>query len=538
MAEGADKEVVDEVVTKLSDDELKATAVRLVKSTEGMQQALVDLEAEQNDLKKENAELHETIKLMLEDLRKLNIGADNLIEPQLDEGIPEFIGRMWEKVRPRDTVVLVNDNVAEIRKPTPKGDHDHATPQAIAEKLRSSVVENLAAISERFEHATEGILPAAQEGESQAEAASRQFAEKRQEIGKHVADRFSELHSSFVEAASSAIPTSADSALPQISEHISKQREELSARVSRTSSEISLEVEKVGETLHKKSEEFGEMLGKHQEQLGEHFSRQKQEFADLVSKVSQEGGLQDVGEQISKQGQELGEKISKKISRGFSFLSGFGTATEEADDKDRTPSVGSFFSYLSSPGAQKQELGPDSAGPGAPDEEESKSNGVAKHANGGVPASSSTTSAGSSSEDTFSREATGEDLPPNMSAAAGLPPVVPVPSVCIANNGVVASDDAAAVSSTSPVNETSSLLLEVELTLDDSPCGVLRMRASDRCREVADNFVSDNSLKEWFKQPLEKYLKEEENNAAKFPVYLKADLMEIRGKYSSQKTTE
>jgi len=75
---------------------------------------LKELEAEQQELQEENKHVKQTIETMMNEMQKLNIGAANTVEPMLDEGPLDFVGRFWEKVRPRDTAVVVNEHVGEI----------------------------------------------------------------------------------------------------------------------------------------------------------------------------------------------------------------------------------------------------------------------------------------------------------------------------------------------------------------------------------------------------------------------------------------
>lgn len=277
------------------------------------------------------------------------------------------------------------------------------------------------------------------------------------------------------------------------------------------------------------------MIGKHQEQLDEHLCKKKEEIRGLVNRVSTEGGLQDVGDQLSKQGQELQEKLSKRLSKGYSFFQEMVTPTSE-QEQESSPSMGSFFSYLGSPSNLRQELGHDSAGPGAPDETENskKSASSASPAEGRVAASGSTSAGSSASEETFSREGTNEELPP---VAPAVPAVTfPVPPVSVTSSA--SSTKPAEEPAIKPVDTSSSLLIEVDVTLDDYTVQVLQLRAADRCKDAAARFIREHSLKAWFEQPLVKYLKETEENAEKFPVHLKADLMDIRRQYSSQKNAE
>merc|ERR1712083_328230 len=78
----------------------------------------------------------------------------------------------------------------------------------------------------------------------------------------------------------------------------------------------------------------------------------------------------------------------------------------------------------------------------------------------------------------------------------------------------------------------STILIEAQIKLDDGSAQTLVLRATDRCKEVADAFVKEHSLKAWFKDPLTKWLKQVEADALKFPVEIEAELMEIRKEHS------
>merc|ERR1719188_2358840 len=71
---------------------------------------------------------------------------------------------------------------------------------------------------------------------------------------------------------------------------------------------------------------------------------------------------------------------------------------------------------------------------------------------------------------------------------------------------------------------TPTVLIEVQLSLDGLQAGTCRVCAADRCCEVAERFVDENSLKECFAAPLSAYLKQAEAEAERFPVVLAADL--------------
>jgi len=98
-------------------EELKEMGKRLQRSHTELSEVLREHEAEQEQLKEENAYLRRTIELMFQELQKLNIGSGNTVEPMLDEGPLDFLPRLWEKVKPRDSGVVVSEHVGEIRKP-------------------------------------------------------------------------------------------------------------------------------------------------------------------------------------------------------------------------------------------------------------------------------------------------------------------------------------------------------------------------------------------------------------------------------------
>eukprot|EP00929_Paragymnodinium_shiwhaense_P111506 TRINITY_DN7962_c0_g1_i1.p2 TRINITY_DN7962_c0_g1~~TRINITY_DN7962_c0_g1_i1.p2 ORF type:complete len:315 (+),score=109.46 TRINITY_DN7962_c0_g1_i1:177-1121(+) len=57
------------------------------------------------------------IDLLLQDVKRLHIGADNIAEPELEEDAFHFLGRVWETIRPRDNTVLISEHISELRKP-------------------------------------------------------------------------------------------------------------------------------------------------------------------------------------------------------------------------------------------------------------------------------------------------------------------------------------------------------------------------------------------------------------------------------------
>merc|ERR1719158_2542281 len=133
-------------------------AKRLSKSHESLNVMLEDLQAEKKGLQDENAELQQTITHFMKELQKLNIGADNTVEPQLLEDPLTFVNRMWEKVRPRDTAVVVSEHVGEIKKPVLEEEN---SPKARGQEKVREVVENVQnAIGPLWERGQTGLLGA------------------------------------------------------------------------------------------------------------------------------------------------------------------------------------------------------------------------------------------------------------------------------------------------------------------------------------------------------------------------------------------
>eukprot|EP00933_Yihiella_yeosuensis_P034154 TRINITY_DN27686_c0_g1_i1.p1 TRINITY_DN27686_c0_g1~~TRINITY_DN27686_c0_g1_i1.p1 ORF type:complete len:424 (+),score=125.82 TRINITY_DN27686_c0_g1_i1:62-1333(+) len=135
------REALETELKGQKDEELKEMAKRLSKSIEGLKHIMAEIEDDNQALKEENAQINDTITFMMEELKKLKIGADNLIEPQLEEGPLDFVGRFWEKVKPRDSAYLVNENVGELKKVELNQD-----PQ---EELRRHVQERAKQVQEK-----------------------------------------------------------------------------------------------------------------------------------------------------------------------------------------------------------------------------------------------------------------------------------------------------------------------------------------------------------------------------------------------------
>jgi len=184
----------DEAMAALSGKdvgELKAMAERLVKGHESLQEMLKDLEAEREDLHKEKAQLNDTITLFMKDLQKLHIGAQNTVEPVLEEGPLDFVGRFWETVKPRDSAYLAGENIGEIRKPGEKPEKPATTPLAhLSQELPQTVQEVQHQVQDMGHQAARKISAAFEEARSSAwwQKAQGYLDEKRTEIAKKVSE--------------------------------------------------------------------------------------------------------------------------------------------------------------------------------------------------------------------------------------------------------------------------------------------------------------------------------------------------------------
>merc|ERR1719188_250990 len=100
----------------------------------------------------------------------------------LDEGPLDFVGRFWEKVKPRDTAVVVSEHVGEIKKPNPDEEPRAVTPQVIQEKVQEKskeVVQNIRGTLGPLWQRAGGLMERAQgelQGRIAAHAKQRQRA--------------------------------------------------------------------------------------------------------------------------------------------------------------------------------------------------------------------------------------------------------------------------------------------------------------------------------------------------------------------------
>jgi len=308
---------------------------RLRKSHKDLDECFAELESEKVSLVEDNTSLKQTIEVMTTQMHKLHIGADNTIEPVLQETPMGFVTRMWEKHRPRDTAVMISEHVGEIKKPVLD---EHGNPPDLGQQLA--------------DHVTNALAPLQQTGKALWNAMQGEQKPKRKR-------------------------------------------------------------------KKKKESKFGQL-------------------SETPSSMLPNSG----------QGSHSGEEL-------VSVTSSSSEALRETDV----------------PGGPTTTLGPvvEVEGEGESEEEE---------------------------EEEVEEEPAGDTQ--------------------------------------GEMQISSTILIEAKLKLDDGTVEVLRVRAADRCKEVAQRFVQKHSLKVWFQDPLTEWLKKVENDAVTFPVQLEADLNGIRKSFSKK----
>mmetsp|Transcript_13328 Transcript_13328/g.30394 ORF Transcript_13328/g.30394 Transcript_13328/m.30394 type:complete len:425 (+) Transcript_13328:69-1343(+) len=156
------KDQLEEALCSSSDADLLAMAKRLTRSIEEMESYHVDLLAEQEDLRTESTELKEAIEAKLKDVAKLDIGAMNLREPEIEEGPLDFIGRFWEKVKLRDNTVVVDEHIGEL-KHAPRDGEEAADPLSEFKEQINIAADAFSGMSERWREQGSDIFQAAKD---------------------------------------------------------------------------------------------------------------------------------------------------------------------------------------------------------------------------------------------------------------------------------------------------------------------------------------------------------------------------------------
>lgn len=184
-------EDLEKALSGLSLDELKGVARRLARTQEQFTEMLAELEAESEALQSESKDLHDTITMMMKEMQKLNIGKGNTVDPILDEGPLDFVGRFWEKVRPRNSAVVINEHVGEIKRKN-SGDEEAAVPGPLVQgkQVVSNLREALGPVWQR----AEGHV---KEAKGEFSKVAREVTEKQQTLKAKMAKEVAEKQNAF-----------------------------------------------------------------------------------------------------------------------------------------------------------------------------------------------------------------------------------------------------------------------------------------------------------------------------------------------------
>lgn len=96
--------------------ELRDLAARLLRDGTRLEGVLRELQAQQQSLQQDNAGIRSTIEMMIGHL-KSNVNAHKLPETRQPDNPLDVLGRFWERVRPRNSGILVSEHIGEIRRP-------------------------------------------------------------------------------------------------------------------------------------------------------------------------------------------------------------------------------------------------------------------------------------------------------------------------------------------------------------------------------------------------------------------------------------
>eukprot|EP00929_Paragymnodinium_shiwhaense_P109971 TRINITY_DN7661_c0_g1_i1.p1 TRINITY_DN7661_c0_g1~~TRINITY_DN7661_c0_g1_i1.p1 ORF type:complete len:425 (+),score=133.54 TRINITY_DN7661_c0_g1_i1:85-1359(+) len=211
MGKGDDKPAqpsrddLEKALSGRDEDELKMMAQRLAKSRAGMTDMIQDLEAEKKSLEEENAHFRQTIELMMKELKKLNIGSLNCVDPTLDEGPLDFVNRFWERVRPRDTAYVVDEHHGEIKKPSQEegsgngnspGGYTVATTQIkeqllqqhtqVAARSKEAIEQGKQALEQHSKQALEHGQKALEQGKQAVEQGKQAWGRLSENLGQNI----------------------------------------------------------------------------------------------------------------------------------------------------------------------------------------------------------------------------------------------------------------------------------------------------------------------------------------------------------------
>lgn len=567
-------EMMKEALSNLKDEDLRMMAARLSISIDSMTSCEHEFRREQEELLVDNRKLNETIELMMKELHKLDICADNMVAPAIEEGPLDFVGRFWEQVKPRDNAVLLNDHVGELKK-APQATYADGTPvqrmNPVAEKLASnpyvqSGVERLGDVAKTLgpirDQGVEALGPMKDQGIEALDTWRSNGMETLGSWRQQGADTFSTWSSKSANTLGGLGAWTHDQ--------------------DATGAETADATENIGSHLFESWGQQGvEALGSLKQKSSETLNELQQRGTDTIASLSQAsatetlGAIKQQGEQalgsMKQQGEEtLGtlkqqseETLGSVRQQGTEALDSFKqggftglwqshgvAAVERANDRaarlsERAGQLGERASQL--------ELGGFAAGltswwsaSAQPDNARSGSGAAAtapEHAEGTGAEDIAGIMPAAASCVTSAKEAAVvvEEVPSGDEAVAatssGLEPAqeeAVVEAETLVEETKATQEEAAAAEDSEEEPMAATVLVEASITIDDGSVQLLKLTACDRCKEVAQRFVRDHSLKVWFEEPLTAYLKDVEDKAEKYPVRVEGDLMEIRQQYSSK----
>jgi len=175
------REDMEKALEDKTKEELEQMAHRVARGLDQLLSHLQELQSEQQDLQQEGNTLRETITQLLKDTSKLNIGMDNIAEPEIVEGPLDFVGRFWEMVRPRDNVVQVNEHIGELKRPPSALEEDGNTSDSRSPALRQlselkeAAAERLAGATAVFGEAAEATAAKLESVEALQSSAAKHF---------------------------------------------------------------------------------------------------------------------------------------------------------------------------------------------------------------------------------------------------------------------------------------------------------------------------------------------------------------------------
>lgn len=638
---GSESDSQTELQNALADvktSDLQEMAKRLHRSCEAMTEFIEESLKEQEDLKKENLQLHDAIDTWAKQTNKLNITSYNLVDPNVEEGPLDFVGRYWEQMRPRNNQVLLNEHVGDLKKNQIEvPDSLNATIQEVTNKVselqaqatEAADLDNLntvaqvqiANLKETVEKFDSDIKAQVEKIDSDIKAQAAGIREKVESFNESFKEKSLTGLSGITEkmgtlddlnAQAASFKESSLAGLTGLTEKVQAGQalNDFNAQAA-SLKEKSLEglnglTEKVGgltalwggvsrqnideeEEVYVSDEEgtAEEKMLRDQKRKQEGASsailnsatplskdkrgmvpnkadsevdantlswlkanRPKQEASGLTL-IDGFSGLREkftLLEDVKAQAAGLKEKVNSFDADGFRETSMDGL--KELKEKSlsgfagMTASMGFGSTFGSFWGGSSQQLDREeqasSASSSDSPSKQWKDASQWQHTEVDPAARQIIMSKDDATASTAASTPKASDslASPKNEARQEQEEVTVLEEQAPSATDVVVEEQKKEEQAEEEDEEemSSSVLIEANITLDDGSVEVLRLRAVDRCVDVAAKFLHDNNLKEQqFKEPLTAWLKSVESSAETFPVKAKGDLFEIRQQFSKSK---